>query len=146
MELSNITYYEKHFTYLFLIVSSLLNYSQENKTNYNHLKQKMDLCFSVERDLFRTLGSIGVFFWNAGMRYKKDNEGNKIKNEYGGYVYLYPERKLDFLKNNFGGEFRLDYLINPLVQIGTGLNLIVYNESIFRIPIKQFRIIFVKRK
>ncbi len=60
----------KHIKYLFLIVASLLTYSQEKKTNNTHLKEKLDLCLSVEGDLFRTLGNIGVFFWNAGMRYE----------------------------------------------------------------------------
>ncbi len=128
---------KKHIKYLFLIVASLLTYSQEKKTNNTHLKEKLDLCLSVEGDLFRTLGNIGVFFWNAGMRYEKDEDGNKIKDEYSNYIYLYPERKIETLKNSIGGEFRLDYIVNPLVRIGTGINLIVYNESIFGIPINN---------
>ncbi len=61
---------------------------EKNKTNYHYLKQKINVCLAVEGDFLRTLGNIGVFFWNAGMRYEKDNEGNKIKNEYDNYVYF----------------------------------------------------------
>jgi hypothetical protein len=104
---------KNHIITLYLLTIPLLSISQtknQNKTNYHYLKQKIDLCLAVEGDFLRTLGNIGVFFWNAGMHYEKDNEGNKIKNEYGNYVYLYPERKLDFIKNNFGANVKLDYL------------------------------------
>tara|TARA_B110001450_G_scaffold9980_1_gene9861 strand:- start:71 stop:784 length:714 start_codon:yes stop_codon:yes gene_type:complete len=137
---------KKDIVILYLIIIPVFGFSQTNevvknddkrKTNYHYLKQKIDLCLAVEGDILRTLGNIGVFFWNAGMRYEKDNEGNKIKNEYGDYVYLYPERKLDFLKNNFGGNLKLDYLLTPTLTISTGINATLYHESIFGIAVNN---------
>ena len=137
---------KKDLVILYLIIIPLISFSQKKgfaknngkrKINYNYLKDKMDVSLSIQGDLFNTLGNIGVFFWNIGMRYEKDNEGNRIKDEFGDYLYLYPERKLNFLKKNIGSDLKIDYLLAPYVKISTGINITVYDESQFGIAINN---------
>jgi hypothetical protein len=52
-------------------------------------------------------------------------------------VYLYPERKLDFIKNNFGANVKLDYLWTPLWQFQQELTQQLYHESIFGIAVNN---------
>lgn len=98
----------------------------------------MNLSLAIEGEFLNTLGNVAVFFWNAGMRYEKDSNGNRIVDNNGNYILKHPENKFDYIKNNIGGELKLDYYLSPIILLSTGVNATNYDKSFFGKSISNF--------
>ncbi len=96
-----------------------------------YLKKKFNLSLAVKGDFLYSIGNIGVFFWNLGMRYEKDDDGNDVLDENGNAILLYPENRLEYFANSFGGEIKIDYLISDILSFSVGFNATKFPTSFF---------------
>ena len=108
---------------------------QKNSNAISYLQQKMDLSLAVNGEFARTLGNVFAFFWNAGMRYEKDENGNQQLDLSGNPILLHPENKLDYSNNIIGGELKLDYHVGNFMVVSTGINGTLFPEDYYGVAI-----------
>ena len=123
---------------VFIIVISNLNaqnkkhsYPKKKQTTLNILMRKMNLSLAVKGEPLKTIGNVFIWGWNSFITdYEKDENGDRVK-ENGQYVKNGEELEADYIKNNIGSEFKLDYYLTPGIVISGGVNCSGYDKYFF---------------
>lgn len=107
------------------------SYPKKKRSTVNILMKKMNLSLAVKGEPLKTVGNVFIWGWNSFITdYEKDENGDRIK-ENGQYVKNGEGLEADYIKNNTGFDFKLDYYLTPSIVISGGLNYTEYDKSFF---------------